>query len=102
MKELASHFKTIFVYDPIATKNAKLELSSQKNIVYCLDKYDSIQDSSALVICTEWQEFLKPDNQKIKLMKKPCIFDGRNIINHRDLSLDVEYIGIGRDALLHK
>ena len=102
VKELASHFKTIFVYDPIATKNAKLELSSQKNIVYCLDKYDSIQDSSALVICTEWQEFLKPDNQKIKLMKKPCIFDGRNIINHRDLSLDVEYIGIGRDALLHK
>jgi hypothetical protein len=35
-------------------------------------------------------------------MKKPRIFDGRNIINHRDLSLDVEYIGIGRDALLHK
>jgi UDPglucose 6-dehydrogenase len=102
VEELASHFKTIFVYDPIATKNAKLELRSQKNIVYCVNKYDYMKNSSALVICTEWKEFWKPDNEKIGLMKNPCIFDGRNVIDHRDLSLDVEYIGIGRDTLFNQ
>jgi len=101
LKHLAPYFKKIFVYDPIAQNNAKLELNTYSNIVYCKNQYDHLDRSSALVICTEWKQFWKPNQKKIKLMKNPCIFDGRNIINHKELSSTIEYIGIGRSLLVN-
>ena len=42
--------------------------------------YDALQDSDALVVLTDWQEFRNPDFDTIKAkLKKPIIFDGRNL-----------------------
>jgi len=52
----------------------------------------------ALVIVTEWQEFLKLDYGKMsKLMVNPVMIDGRNFLDQRTLEqAGFRYIGIGR------
>lgn len=52
----------------------------------------------ALVIITEWQEFLKLDyGQMSKLMVNPVIIDGRNFLDQTTLEqAGFRYIGIGR------
>ena len=52
----------------------------------------------ALVIVTEWQEFLKLDYGKMsKLMVNPVIIDGRNFLDQKTLEqAGFRYIGIGR------
>ncbi len=69
----------IKVYDPQAMEKAKKIL---KNVIFCKDSYLTAQDSDALVILTEWNEFKKLDFKKIKKkLKTPVIIDGRNIYN---------------------
>jgi UDPglucose 6-dehydrogenase len=52
----------------------------------------------ALVVVTEWQEFLKLDyGQMSKLMVNPVIIDGRNFLDKATLEkAGFRYIGIGR------
>ena len=52
----------------------------------------------ALVVVTEWQEFLKLDYGKMsKLMVNPVIIDGRNFLDQTTLEqAGFRYIGIGR------
>ena len=41
-----------------------------------------VEGADALVVVTEWNEFREPDFARIKsLMRRPAIFDGRNIYN---------------------
>ncbi len=69
----------IKVYDPQAMEKAKKIL---KNVIFCKDLYLTAQDSDALVILTEWNEFKKLDFKKIKKkLKTPVIIDGRNMYN---------------------
>ena len=50
------------------------------------DGYEALRGADALAVVTEWNEFRTPDFQKMKkLMKKPVIFDGRNIYNQEEL-----------------
>jgi UDPglucose 6-dehydrogenase len=50
------------------------------------------------VIVTEWREFKLLDMEKLrKLMKRPLIFDGRNIYNvERMVTVGFDYFSIGR------
>lgn len=84
------------VYDPKAMENTKKVFKDK--IKYCQDAYDVARDSDALVITTEWQEFKDLDLLKIKsLMKKPIIFDGRNIFaQDKTKELGFRYVGVGR------
>jgi UDPglucose 6-dehydrogenase len=60
--------------------------------------YDVLRGADALAVVTEWSEFRNPDFQKIKkLLKKPLIFDGRNIYNKAELvKMGFTYYSIGR------
>jgi UDPglucose 6-dehydrogenase len=62
------------------------------------DGYEALRGADALAVVTEWNEFRAPDFQKMKrLMKKPVIFDGRNIYNPVELRKEgFLYYGIGR------
>ena len=86
----------IIAYDPEATKNVKSKIGDK--IDYAENKYDALKDVDALIIATEWPEFLTPDFKKIEgLMKNKLIFDGRNLYNVEDIaSLGFEYYSIGR------
>ena len=84
IKDLHKDFKKIHVYDPIANDNTKALLDNLgiSNIEYFSNKYACTEGSSALVICTEWQEFYNPDFQRLdSLLLENVIFDGRNVLD---------------------
>jgi UDPglucose 6-dehydrogenase len=83
-------------HDPIAEHEARKLFKNRIGITQ--DGYEALRGADALAVVTEWNEFRKPDFQKIKkLMKKPVIFDGRNIYNQEELrKLGFTYYGIGR------
>ncbi|XKL61529.1 hypothetical protein PGB90_008586 [Kerria lacca] len=60
-----------------------------KSVNIFSDPYTAANYSHAIVICTEWDEFINLDYSNIYYsMKKPAyIFDGRKILDHQDLSL---------------
>jgi len=86
----------IKTYDPIASENMKKEFNWfkwEEKIKYCKSSYDALVESDALIILTEWWEFLKPNIRLIrKNMKWNIIIDWRNIWNEKILEeLDFIY-----------
>lgn len=84
-------------YDPVATQNAQKELS-KKNIEYFQNPIEAAKGSDALVLVTDWPEFLKVDMGKVKkTMRHPYIFDGRNQFNPEAIEdAGFYYCGVGR------
>jgi len=85
----------IHAYDPKAMERTKEEIPE---VVYCKDPYETLKDADAMVVCTEWDEFIKLDFERIKkLMRRRFVLDGRNIYDkEKMLALGFEYVGIGR------
>lgn len=86
------------VYDPIAIDECKRRIG---NVVsYCSSTEECLQNSDALFLVTEWNEFRTLDFTTIKkLMNNPVIFDGRNIFNATELNkLGIHYFPIGYNA----
>ena len=83
-------------YDPKAIETAKFYFGEK--IEYAKTSYDAIKGADALVLLTEWNEFRRPNMEKIKnLLKNPIIFDGRNQYNDQHLKeMGFCYIRIGR------
>lgn len=92
----------IQAYDPEAGK-AAFDALGQK-IKLAENAYDVLKDADALVIFTDWQEFRNPDFDTIKkMLKKPVIFDGRNLFEPAMLAkFGVEYHSIGRPSTIPK
>lgn len=90
----------ITAYDPIAMPNAKIILKDQINFV--TNTYEALDNQDALVIVTEWNEFKHANFNKIKSqLKKPTIFDGRNLYNPSELKkLGFQYFSVGRKPIL--
>jgi UDPglucose 6-dehydrogenase len=83
-------------HDPVAMNEARKIFKNR--IAFMDHEYDALRGADALAVVTEWSEFRSPDFKKIKkLMKKPVIFDGRNIYTKEELQkLGFTYYGIGR------
>jgi UDPglucose 6-dehydrogenase len=99
IEELLKNGATLNVFDPEAMPNVKRKFGDQLN--YTANMYEAIQDVDALIICTEWSIFRTPDFERLKAnMKKPIIFDGRNLYDVNDLKADgFHYSSIGRKAV---
>ena len=54
----------IKAYDPQAIENAKLIFGNK--IEYANSAYETIENTDALILLTEWNEFRKPDFDKLK------------------------------------
>jgi len=98
IEELLKHGASLNVFDPEAMSNVKRKFGDQLN--YTTSMYEAIKDVDALIICTEWSIFRTPDFAKLKGdMKKPIIFDGRNLYDVDDLKAEgFHYSSIGRKA----
>lgn len=98
----------IYVYDPKVSEQRMLDdlnyLNTRSNdenkklLHYTNDPYDSMKDSYAIAVITEWDEFKTYDWEKVyKNMQKPAyIFDGRNILDHvalKNIGFNVRAIG---------
>ncbi len=84
-------------FDPVAMDNAK-KVFKGLDVEYCENAYDVAEDSDALIIVTEWNEFKYLDLLKIKeLMKGNIIIDGRNIYDRKKVEkLGFVYKAVGR------
>ncbi len=82
-------------YDPIVSQSG---LSHALSGVIIETDAEMLADScDALVLVTDWQEFLKLDFVKMsKLMNEPLVIDGRNFLDRSKLeSIGYRYLGIG-------
>lgn len=87
---------SVRVYDPEAMDEARKTFGDR--IAYVKRSYDALEGADALVVVTEWNEFRRPDFERMRsLLKKPVIIDGRNIYEPvRMKTLGFEYRSIGR------
>ena len=85
----------IKAYDPKAMLNAKQE---NPNLILCKSAYEACEDTKAVIIGTEWNEFRALDFLKIKgSSKNLVIFDLRNIYNAKEIKdLGFQYFGTGK------
>lgn len=85
----------IQAYDPKAMQTAKFHFADK--ITYANNSYDVLENADALLLLTEWNEFRRPDFDKIKnMLKTPIIFDGRNQYNRKSLEENgFTYFSIG-------
>ncbi len=88
----------VSVYDPQAMQNASDIFGD--SVRYASSVYDAVSGADAMVLVTEWTEFREPDFPRMsKIMRKPVIFDGRNVFNPAKLeSMGFTYYGIGRNV----
>ncbi len=84
------------VHDPEAMEEMKKRIGTA--VRFFDNNYDALKGSEALLLVTEWNEFRRPDFDRIKsLMKSPVIFDGRNVYDPRIMrEKGFVYYGIGR------
>ncbi|ARN22633.1 UDP-glucose dehydrogenase family protein [Piscinibacter gummiphilus] len=99
VRALVKRGATVRAYDPVATDEARRVLADVAGSVeYQSHAMDALKGADALVVVTEWKEFRSPDFDHIKsLLRKPIIFDGRNIFSPEAArQAGFEYTGIGR------
>lgn len=92
LKKQGAHIQA---YDPKAMKNMA---GVHHDILYCGSALEAAKDVDALVLVTEWNEFLSIDFELLKsVMKSPIVFDGRNLYDPIEMkSMGFDYHGIGR------
>ena len=98
INDLLKRGAKILAYDPKATEEAKFYF--QDRITYAKNSYDALSNCDCMLLLTEWNEFRRPDFDKIKtLLKNPVIFDGRNQYNAERLKekgFEYYQIGVGK------
>lgn len=86
------------VHDPEALHEVRKRYRDK--LEYFDNNYEALKGADAMILVTEWNEFRRPDFDRMKtLMKQPVIFDGRNIYEPSKLrSKGFTYYGIGRSG----
>jgi len=85
----------VHAYDPAGIENARQVL---EDVVYFDDPYAAMEDSEALAIVTEWDEFRALDLAKVKAkLKGMVVVDLRNIYDREEVELlGIKYVAVGR------
>lgn len=99
----------IVVYDPKVSYDQMLADLNYLNtrppevnkaqLIYCSDPYNACNDSHAVSVITEWDEFVDLDWKKIydSVIKPANLFDGRNILDKKKLkSIGFNFFGTGK------
>ena len=88
---------TVKAYDPVGMEQAKMVLSG---VTYSDDPYACAEQSDALIIVTEWEQFRALDLDRLKRsMKSPVIVDLRNVYRPSEMAQrGFVYTSVGRPA----
>lgn len=93
------------VSDPKALANAREDLKDiSGGIEFIEDPYRAAEGAHAIAVLTEWDIYRKLDYKRIlnSMVKPAFIFDGRNILNHRELfEMGFNVFAIGKAPLKH-
>ena len=98
IEELLKRGAKIQGYDPKAYDCAEPIFGNK--ITYAKSAYDALFGADAMLLLTEWNEFRRPNFDKIKELMKECvIFDGRNQYDGKRLAdKGFEYHCIGKKS----
>jgi UDPglucose 6-dehydrogenase len=90
---------TVVAFDPEATETASRIFGN--TITFANNQYQATEGADALIICTEWSAFKKPDFAVLSTnLKQKVIFDGRNIFQPKSIAKEgFSYISIGRPTV---
>jgi len=85
-------------YDPEAIETTQETFGDQ--IEYADGMYEAVEGAEALLICTEWHEFRRPDLGEVReLLENPLVLDGRNLYEPaRMAEMGFEYHSVGRPS----
>jgi UDPglucose 6-dehydrogenase len=88
----------IAAYDPAAQERAKEVFNS--SIEYASDAYEAARGADALLILTEWDEFVSLDLDRLhRELKYPIVIDGRNLYDPDSMAAHgFTYYSVGRPA----
>jgi len=94
IRQLLSEGANIQAYDPQAMDKCRSELPE---ITYCSDLYRAAEGAEAILLLTEWSEFLTADWGRLStLVERPVVLDGRNALRREEVIANgFQYLGIG-------
>lgn len=94
-RRLVENGARVRAYDPVGMMRAA---TIMPELIMAEDAYALAEGCDALVVCTEWNEFMHLDMKRVhKAMRQPVIVDGRNIYDPVEMArLGFHYRGIGR------
>jgi UDPglucose 6-dehydrogenase len=97
IESLLNDQANVMLYDPVASLPAD---AAYKAVTECSKLEEALQDAAAVILCTEWPIFKNIDWGHMKLvMSQPNVFDGRNILDARDMRANGYYYqGIGHNG----
>jgi len=87
----------IQAYDPAASERAR-EILGTKGVRYVDSAYAAAENSDALLILTEWEEFKSVDLARMReLLRYPIVIDGRNLFDPETMrGHGFMYLSVGR------
>ncbi|WP_149193222.1 UDP-glucose dehydrogenase family protein [Luteimonas suaedae] len=85
-------------FDPKAMPQARRVFDDRSTLTFCESATDALIGADALVLVTEWKEFLSPDFLLLRsTLHDAVLFDGRNLYDpHEVEDAGLAYYGIGR------
>lgn len=98
LPQLAKLGVTLRAYDPAAMDNARAEMPE---VAYCQSVGEALDGADAVLVLTEWPEFLAIDWADLKArMAAPVMVDFRNLFEPQTVARQgVLYSSLGRPAL---
>ncbi len=95
----------VVITDPYAMDNACDDLKElATRVTFEPDPYVAADHAHAIAILTEWSQYTELDYEKIynSMVKPAFIFDGRNLLDHKDLyEMGFNVYPVGRPPLTH-
>ena len=90
----------VCAFDPEALETFRKSFGERPGLTYAQSAYEAVKDADALAICTEWNEFRRPNFERVRqAMKTPLIFDGRNLFEPaRMAARGFTYCSVGKSA----
>lgn len=87
-------------YDPAAMPECQRIYGQRTDLTLCDTLEETLDNSDALIIVTEWTHFRSPDFDRIRTsLKQPILFDGRNLYDPKLMKqLGITYFAIGRPS----
>ncbi|MCU0276432.1 MAG: nucleotide sugar dehydrogenase [Acidobacteria bacterium] len=107
-RKLLEERALLAITDPQALDNARRDLDpiagAAGTVLYEPDPYRAAANAQALAVITEWEAYRHLDFERIfAAMGKPAfVFDGRNILDHRQLyEIGFNVYPLGKPSLTH-
>jgi len=100
IEEMLAAGATVVVHDPVAYDVARTWHLGDR-VEYAVDEYEACQGADALIIMTEWQQYRRPEWNRVEAgLQEPIVFDGRNLFRPSSMrDAGFEYYPIGMEQV---